>query len=161
MNTVEIPAVTSARPRRRAALAVVSGFSALALLAGCGSVTGSSDAGVGASGTSRTSTATSPSSTDAPAGREAILAAMPALCRKIDSQLQDWRVQGATLGRGALNLTVTQWVIDEKVDAATFGRDLGIVDEGMKKSCPEVRDGARSALHLENIVDGLFQLRIG
>ncbi len=143
----------------RGALAVTAGL-AVALVAGCGGGESGSPQPAG-SGTTATSKAAHPS------GSAGVTKSGPAspvevpdpvaqkLCDTISPQLSDWRVQGPTLGRVALNISVHQWAAENGgINLAVLG-DKAVVDRITTKTCSDVRTQALQALELQDLASGI------
>ncbi len=144
----------------RGALAITGGL-AVALVTACGG-TNSGPAGPAGSGTAATSTAAHPSgsagvsSKPGPTGPVQVPDPVAQkLCDTLAPQLSDWRVQGPTLGRLALNISVHQWAADNGgINLAVLG-DKAVVDRITTKSCPDVRTQALQALELPDLASGI------
>ena len=144
----------------RGALAVTAGL-AVALVAGCGGGDSGSAQPAG-SGTAATSKAAHPSGSaggstkSAPAGPvEVPDPVAQKLCDTLSPQLSDWRVQGPTLGRVALNISVHQWAAENGgINLAVLG-DKGVIDRITTKTCSDVRTQALQALELQDLASGI------
>ncbi len=136
-----------------------AGLAAIALIAGCGGggTTGSPEP-AGSSGPA-TSTAAHASGS-ATAGKTQGPVEVPdqvakQLCDRIQPQLSDWRVQGPTLGRVALNITVHEWAaLNGGLNMQVLG-DKSVVDRITTTSCPDVRSQALQALELSDLAAGI------
>lgn len=152
--------MSQSRWLRCAGLAAGAALTA-ALVAGCGG-SGTNSAEPANSGTSASATADRPSgsagvSTE-PGRPTSVEVADPVahkLCDSISSQLSDWGVQGPTLGRVALNITVHEWAAQNGgINLAVLG-DKGSVDRITTKTCSGVRDEALRALELPDLASGI------
>ncbi|MFF0490605.1 hypothetical protein ACWDSJ_29805 [Nocardia sp. NPDC003482] len=131
-----------------------------ALIAGCGGGTNGSSGSAGTSG-SATATVPHPSGTAAP-GTGANPTPLQLndevgkqLCDALSPQLSDWRVQGPTLGRVALNITVHDWAArNGGINLQVLG-DKAVVDRLTTKNCPDVRTEALRALELQDLASGI------
>ncbi|WP_227983288.1 hypothetical protein [Nocardia spumae] len=144
----------------RGALAV-TGALAVALVAGCGGGEPGSPEPAG-SGTKATSTSARPGGSAGVTTKAGPASPVEVpdpvaknLCDTISPQLSDWRVQGPTLGRVALNLTVHQWAAENGgINLAVLG-DKAVVDRITTKSCSDVRTQALQALELPDLASGI------
>lgn len=116
---------------------------------------------VGACGTDTTNTG-QPSTTSAapvttaPAAADTITDQQRLqLCTDLGEQLQEWRIQGPTLGRGGLNLVVQTWAAQSGVINLQVFQDRSIVDEITIAECPEVREEAMRSLDIPDLASGL------
>lgn len=152
--------MSQSRWMTRGALAVGAAL-AVALVAGCGDQSTGS-AGPEKSGASATSTAARPSGsagvTARPGQTSPVQVPDPVaqkLCDAISPQLSDWRVQGPTLGKVALNITVHQWAAENGgINLAVLG-DKAVVDRITTKTCSDVRTQALQALELPDLASGI------
>lgn len=132
-----------------------------ALVAGCGG-SGTDSAESTNSGTSASATAAHPSGSSGvdkgPGPSTPVQVEDPVaqkLCDAISPQLSDWRVQGPTLGRVALNITVHEWAAQNGgINLAVLG-DKSSVDRITTKTCSGVRDEALQALELPDFASGI------
>ncbi|MBB5918165.1 hypothetical protein BJY24_007077 [Nocardia transvalensis] len=134
---------------------------AAALIAGCGG--GGSTGSAQPSGTSGSATSTaahsSGSATVTGSASKGPLEvpdqAAKALCDKIQVQLSDWRVQGPTLSRVALNITVHEWAATEGgINGRVLG-DKAVVDRITTTTCSDVHTQAIQALELPDLASGI------
>lgn len=152
--------MSQSRWMTRGALAVAGALS-VALIAGCGGGD-SGSAGPAGSAASTTTSGTHPSGsagvTARPGQTSPVQVPDPVaqkLCDAISPQLSDWRVQGPTLGRVALNITVHQWAAENGgINLAVLG-DKAVVDRITTKSCADVRTQALQALELPDLAAGI------
>ncbi|MBO0855290.1 MAG: hypothetical protein J2P18_16185 [Nocardia sp.] len=77
------------------------------------------------------------------------------LCDQLRPQLSDWRVQGPSLGRVALNITVHQWAAGNGGFNLTMLGDKGMIDRLTTQHCSDVRDQALQALELPDLAAGI------
>ena len=77
------------------------------------------------------------------------------LCSDLEEQLQEWRIQGPTLGRGGLNIVVQTWAAQSGVINLRIVQDRSIVDEITVAQCPEVREEAMRSLDIPDLASGL------
>ena len=136
--------MSQSRWMTRGALAVTGGL-VLALVSGCGGGD-SGSAGPAGSGTAATSTSAHSSGSAGvstkPGPASPVQVSDPVaqkLCDTLSPQLSDWRVQGPTLGRVALNISVHQWAAENGgINLAVLG-DKAVVDRITTKTCSDVR----------------------
>ncbi|MBF6175581.1 hypothetical protein IU476_29360 [Nocardia blacklockiae] len=77
------------------------------------------------------------------------------LCDRIQPQLSDWRVQGPTLGRVALNITVHEWAAaNGGINMQVLG-DKAVVDRITTATCSDTRTQALQALELPDLASGI------
>ncbi len=150
--------MSQSRWMTRGALAATA-VAVTALIAGCGGGSNGSPAPAGSSG-SITSTA-HPTASAAP-GTGAKPAPVPItdelgkkLCDAISPQLSDWRVQGPTLGRVALNITVHEWAVQNGGINLQVLADKPVVDRITRKNCSDIRTEALKALELQDLASGI------
>jgi hypothetical protein len=145
--------------RRRWATRVtlgVAGTATAVLVAGCG--TSGSPTPAGSSGPVSSSSSAHPSGAAAPAGPGQVQvtdAVGKQLCDDIGPQLSDWRVQGPTLGRAALNIEVHDWAFRNGAINLQVLADKAVIDRLMTKNCPDVRTQALQALELSDLASGI------
>ncbi|MFD4369810.1 hypothetical protein [Rhodococcus sp. NPDC058521] len=140
--------------RRRAAFAA-GGFALVLFAAGC-------------AGGSETPPPPAPSESQAPAttattdGGEVpggvTEAQAQQLCTDMEKQLQSWRTYTPTIGKAGLNTLVGSWIAQNGLDPIAFVRDKARIDTITSSACPEVRDGAISALDIPDLASGLIGL---
>ncbi|MDN5758950.1 MAG: hypothetical protein L0H59_10520 [Tomitella sp.] len=145
--------------RRRSLIRVIPATAAVltagAVLAGCSSTPGSNAAGQSPANSSR-SAPTSPGDPGAsglPAGVSA--AAADALCSDLDGQLQSMRTYTITPGKVTLNGVVMTWAAENGVDLVDLARHRDKIDRILEAQCPDVRDGATSALEIPDVASAL------
>ncbi|MFC8181233.1 MULTISPECIES: hypothetical protein [Nocardiaceae] len=140
------------RSSRRAAAAVL-GAAAVVGLAACG--TDSANTGSSASLTS-TTTAPVTTTTDAAAAGDTITDQQKQqLCTDLGEQLQEWRIQGPTLGRGGLNIVVQTWAAQSGVINLQVVQNRSIIDDITIDNCSDVRDEALRSLDIPDLASGL------
>jgi hypothetical protein len=131
-----------------------------ALIAGCGGG-GTGPSGPTASSAPQSSSAhasgsaTPSASTLAPV--EVTDAMGDQLCDAIKPQLSDWRVQGPTLGKVALNIAVHDWALRNgglAMSMQVLG-DKAMIDRVTTKRCSDVRNQALQALELPDLAAGI------
>ena len=77
------------------------------------------------------------------------------LCDKIEPQLSDWRVQGPSLGKVALNISVHEWAAQNGgINLQVLG-DKALVDRVTTAQCSDVRTEALKALELPDLASGI------
>ncbi|MCX4098643.1 hypothetical protein [Nocardia sp. alder85J] len=126
------------------------------LVAGCG--TSGSPAPAGSSGPASSSTsahAGGPAVPTGPAQVQVTDAVGKQLCDDIQPQLSDWRIQGPTLGRAALNIEVHDWAFRNGAINLQVLADKAVIDRLMVKNCPDVRTQALQALELNDLASGI------
>lgn len=136
-----------------------AGMAAIALIAGCGGggTTGTPEpAGSSGSATSTAAHASgSVTSSKAQGPVEVPDQVAKQLCDRIQPQLSDWRVQGPTLGRVALNITVHEWAaLNGGINMQILG-DKSVVDRITSTTCSDVRSQALQALELPDLAAGI------
>ncbi|TLF63798.1 hypothetical protein FEK33_27255 [Nocardia asteroides NBRC 15531] len=82
-------------------------------------------------------------------------AAAGQLCDLIRPELSNFRVQGPTLGRFALNTMVHEWALRNGGINAQVLADKAIVDRVTTGACADVRTEALTALELPTLAAGL------
>ncbi|MFI5782441.1 hypothetical protein [Nocardia sp. NPDC051570] len=130
-----------------------------ALIAGCGGGANQSTTPAGSSGsitsTARPTGSAAPGTGVKPAPAQVTDEIGKQLCDAISPQLSDWRVQGPTLGRVALNITVHDWAARNGGINLQVLADKPIVDRITTKNCPDVRTEALKALELQDLAAGI------
>ncbi|OZC61371.1 hypothetical protein CH267_02485 [Rhodococcus sp. 06-621-2] len=139
------------RSSRRAAAAVL-GAAAVVGLAACGT-----DSASTGSSASLTTTTTAPvTTTDAAAAGDTITDQQKQqLCTDLGEQLQEWRIQGPTLGRGGLNIVVQTWAAQSGVINLQVVQNRSIIDDITIDNCSDVRDEALRSLDIPDLASGL------
>ncbi|MGB3370412.1 MAG: hypothetical protein WBD41_24820 [Rhodococcus sp. (in: high G+C Gram-positive bacteria)] len=119
---------------------------------------------VGACGTDSTSTGSSssltPTMTAAPTTEPAVAGGVTEqqsqqLCTDLSEQLQEWRIQGPTLGRGGLNIVVQTWAAQSGAINLQVVQNRSIVDDVTIATCPDVREEAMRSLDIPDLASGL------
>lgn len=134
---------------------------AAALVAGCGGTGTDSGESAGPAGSATTSSAQPSGSagiTPAPGQTGPVEVPDPAaqkLCDLIAPQLSDWRVQGPTLGKVALNIAVHEWAATNGGINMAVLADKSVVDRITTQRCSDVRDQALEALQLPDLASGI------
>ncbi|MFC6013413.1 hypothetical protein [Nocardia lasii] len=77
------------------------------------------------------------------------------LCDMIRPELSNFRVQGPTLGKIALNAIVHDWGLRNGGINGHVLADKAMIDRITTESCPEVRSEALTALELPTLAAGL------
>ncbi len=77
------------------------------------------------------------------------------LCSDLSEQLQEWRIQGPTLGRGGLNIVVQTWAAQSGVINLQIVQNRSIVDDITIEDCPDVREEAMRSLDIPDLASGL------
>ena len=108
----------------------------------------------GAGAPAATSTTTAPVTTTA-AGLSFTQAQSDKLCSDIEAQLQNWRVQGPTLGRAGLNILVQTWAAESGSSNLAVLQDRPIVDRVTSENCADVRAQAIDELAIPDLASGL------
>ncbi|OZF00006.1 hypothetical protein CH300_20685 [Rhodococcus sp. 15-1154-1] len=137
------------RSSRRAAAAVL-GAAAVVGLAACGTDSANT-------GSSASLTTTAPvTTTDAAAAGDTITDQQKQqLCTDLGEQLQEWRIQGPTLGRGGLNIVVQTWAAQSGVINLQVVQNRSIIDDITIDNCSDVRDEALRSLDIPDLASGL------
>ncbi|MEV6062729.1 hypothetical protein [Nocardia asteroides] len=128
---------------------LVAGALAVAGLTACGTTEPTANPTSAPATTPATTTAATPGALvigDAAAGQ---------LCDLIRPELSNFRVQGPTLGRFALNTMVHEWALRNGGINAQVLADKAIVDRVTTGACPDVRTEALTALELPTLAAGL------
>lgn len=145
---------TKAQSRfRRVTRVVVSVAGAVAVFAATGACgTDSTN-----TGSSSTLTATdTPTSATSPSGAAGITEQQSQqLCSDLDAQLQEWRIQGPTIGRGGLNIVVQTWAAQSGTINLQVVQNRSIVDEVTIATCPDTRAEAMRSLEIPDLASGL------
>ncbi|MGM7644326.1 hypothetical protein ACSVDM_05445 [Nocardia sp. JW2] len=130
---------------------VVTGVLAVVTLTACGGaeVTPSGSATTTTAGATTTKTAT-PSTT-----LEISDSSANQLCDMIRPELSNFRVQGPTLGRLALNTMVHEWALRNGGINGHVLADKAMIDRVTTEACPDVRTETLTALDLPNLAAGL------
>ncbi|MDJ0393012.1 hypothetical protein QMK17_06680 [Rhodococcus sp. G-MC3] len=135
---------------RTVAVSFVGAAAVVSVIGGC-----SPDSTTTGSSATLTTTTTIPKST-APAGAGEITDQQSQqLCSDLGEQLQEWRIQGPTLGRGGLNIVVQTWAAQSGVINLQVVQNRGIVDDITIANCPEVRQEAMTSLDIPDLASGL------
>lgn len=136
---------------------VASLLGACALAASLGACsTDSTSTGSSSDLTSTTTSATVAPTTTAPALADAITDQQrQQLCTDLGEQLQEWRLQGPTLGRGGLNIVVQTWAAQSGVINVQVVQNRSIVDDITSAQCPDVREEAMRSLDIPDLASGL------
>nr|WP_296771764.1 hypothetical protein [Rhodococcus sp. (in: high G+C Gram-positive bacteria)] len=145
--------MNSGRSRYSTAAVSFAGAAAVvSIVGGC-----STDSTTTGSSSTLTTTTTVPATTSsAPAGAEGITDQQKQqLCSDLGEQLQEWRIQGPTLGRGGLNIVVQTWAAQSGVINLQIVQNRGIVDEITIENCPDVRTEAMTSLDIPDLASGL------
>lgn len=136
---------------RRAAVSLVGAAAVVATVGAC-----STDSATTGSSSSLTSTTTDAPSTTAPVAADGITDQQKQqLCSDLGEQLQEWRIQGPTLGRGGLNIVVQTWAAQSGVINLQVVQNRAIVDDITIENCPDVRDEAMRSLDIPDLASGL------
>lgn len=77
------------------------------------------------------------------------------LCTDLGDQLQEWRIQGPTLGRGGLNIVVQTWAAQSGNINVQVARNRAVVDEITIADCPDTRTEAMRSLDIPDLASGL------
>lgn len=128
------------------------GAAAVALTIGaCGtdSTTGSS------SSPTQNTTTPAPTTTEAAAEGGVTEQQSQQLCTDLGEQLQEWRIQGPTLGRGGLNIVVQTWAAQSGAINLQVVQNRAIVDDITIANCPDVREEAMRSLDIPDLASGL------
>lgn len=147
---------THTRRNRRFAALAAGGAALTLLISGCGS---------GGTGTDETSPAPAPTSHTSPSSTEGgevpggvTEAQAQNLCTELEKQLQSWRTYTPTIGKAGLNTLVGEWIARNGLDPIAFLRDKSRIDTITQSACPDVREGAISALEIPDLASGLIGL---
>lgn len=154
----------SSRRTRRVPL-LAAAVAAVALTAACGNSTdhtgssqpqGSSTTAPGSS--SGKPTTSGGASTSKPNGGQVTVSdeAAKSLCDLLRPQLSDWRVQGPTLGKIALNATAHEWALKNGGINIQMLSDKDVLDRVTQANCSDVRDQALSALQIQSLAQGVI-----
>jgi hypothetical protein len=130
-------------------------------LVGAAAVVGS----IGACSTDGAPTGSSSTSTTTAPSEATTTTAVPAvgitdqqkqqLCTDLGEQLQEWRIQGPTLGRGGLNIVVQTWAAQSGAINLQVVQNRAIVDEITMENCSDVRQEAMTSLDIPDLASGL------
>lgn len=154
----------SSRRTRRVPL-LAAAVAAVALTAACGGNstdnTGSSQpqgSSTTAPGSSSGKPTTSGGATTGKSGSGQLTVsdeAAKSLCDLLRPQLSDWRVQGPTLGKIALNATAHEWALKNGGINIQMLSDKDVLDRVTQANCSDVRDQALSALQIQSLAQGV------
>lgn len=143
------------RSRQRSALAA-GGVAVALFVTGCGS---------GGNGTGDNSPPPAPPSQSSPTATQdgevpgGVTAAQAQnLCTEMEKQLQSWRTYTPTIGKAGLNTLVGEWITRNGLDPIAFLRDKSRIDTITQSACPDIREGAISALEIPDLAAGLIGL---
>lgn len=145
--------MNSGRSRyRRAAVSLVAAAAVVGSIAAC-----STDSTTTGSSSSLTSTTTAAPTTTAETSAAGGITDQQKqqLCTDLGEQLQEWRIQGPTLGRGGLNIVVQTWAAQSGVINLQVVQNRAIVDDITIENCPDVRDEAMRSLDIPDLASGL------
>ncbi|WP_072688448.1 hypothetical protein [Rhodococcus marinonascens] len=78
------------------------------------------------------------------------------LCTDIEGQLQSWRTYTPTIGKTGLNGLVGTWIAKNNLNALDFLGDRGRIDVITTAACPDIRQGAVTALEIPDLASGLI-----
>ncbi|TXG92778.1 hypothetical protein DW322_16130 [Rhodococcus rhodnii] len=92
---------------------------------------------------------------DAPVAGGVTQTQADALCSEMERQLQSWRTYTPSIGRGGLNILVGTWIAQNGQNPAAYLQDRGRVDTITAAACPDVREGAISALDIPDLASGI------
>lgn len=136
----------------RAAASLVGAAAVVAAVGAC-----STDSATTGSASSLTpSTTVAPGTTTTPAVADAITDQQKQqLCTDLGEQLQEWRIQGPTLGRGGLNIVVQTWAAQSGVINLQVVQNRGIIDDITSENCSDVREEAMRSLDIPDLASGL------
>ncbi|UGT45081.1 hypothetical protein LTV02_17560 [Nocardia yamanashiensis] len=144
---------------------LAAAVAAVALTAACGGNstdnTGSSQpqgSSTTAPGSSSGKPTTSGGATSKPNGGQVTVSdeAAKSLCDLLRPQLSDWRVQGPTLGKIALNATAHEWALKNGGINIQMLGDKDVLDRVTQANCSDVRDQALSALQIQSLAQGVI-----
>ena len=137
----------------RVAATVAGAAAVAALVAGC-NTTSSETTSAGSSSPSPVPSSSVPNSPVA--GVEGVTPdAAKKLCSDLQNSLSDWRVQGPTLGKPALNILVQTWAAQNGAVNVKVLQDRSIIDKVTTDACPDARQEALKALELPDLASGL------
>ncbi|OAK57357.1 hypothetical protein [Rhodococcoides kyotonense] len=146
----------NSRPTRDTlASAAVSLVGAAAVVAAATACSTDSTSTGSSSSLTTTTTSAAPTTTPAATGPAVTDQQAQQLCTDLEQQLQEWRIQGPTLGRGGLNIVVQTWAAQSGAINVQVIQDRSIVDTVTIATCPEVRDEAMRSLDLPDLASGL------
>lgn len=148
------PGATKSGSNRYGRVAVsIVGAAALAATVGACS-TDSATTGSSSELTSTTTT-TAPTTTQIDVADAITEQQRQQLCTDLGEQLQEWRIQGPTLGRGGLNIVVQTWAAQSGVINFQIVQNRTIVDDITIDECPDVREEAMRSLDIPDLASGL------
>lgn len=78
------------------------------------------------------------------------------LCSDMEAQLQNWRTYTPTIGKGGLNTVVGTWAAQNGVNMIDLIAHKARIDVITSAQCPQVREGALSALEIPDLASGLI-----
>ncbi len=139
------------RRYRRAVVSLVGTVAVLATISACST----ESAPTGSSSTLTTTPTVSPTTTQ-PALADSISEQQrQQLCTDLGEQLQEWRIQGPTLGRGGLNIVVQTWAAQSGAINVQVARNRAVVDDITIAVCPDTRTEAMRSLDIPDLASGL------
>lgn len=148
-------APTSTSRLRRASAAAVTAAALLGGVVACAPGSGNGQNGTGTT-TAAPPATTEPQPTAGQAGPGGVTQEQAAdLCSRMEDQLQSWRTYTPTVGKGGLNLLVGEWAAANGIDVVALAGDRGRIDTITSEQCPDVRDGALSALDIPDLASAL------
>lgn len=137
--------------RSSAAGATVGAVALVAMLSGCAGGTTNPPA----SPSPASSTTTAAASTSAASDATYSDAQVQQLCSDMQGQLQNWRTVTPTIGKGGLNTIVVTWATQNGINLLELAQNRASIDAATSAACPDVRDGALSALEIPDLASGL------
>ncbi|WP_233434501.1 hypothetical protein [Nocardia yamanashiensis] len=142
---------------------LAAAVAAVALTAACGGNNTGSSQPQGSSTTAPGSSSGKPTTsggatTSKPNGGQVTVSdeAAKSLCDLLRPQLSDWRVQGPTLGKIALNATAHEWALKNGGINIQMLGDKDVLDRITQANCSDVRDQALSALQIQSLAQGVI-----
>ncbi|WP_067707228.1 hypothetical protein [Nocardia yamanashiensis] len=129
-------------PRIRSATYFLVLAAAAAVAAGCADSTGTSAPG-------------DPPPIESPEGPTVTAESAQHLCDMLAPDVGDWRMQGPTAGKVALNATVENWALRNNGVNLAVARNRSVVDQITTAMCPEVRAALLDVLQVPDLASGL------
>ncbi|WP_072802355.1 hypothetical protein [Rhodococcoides yunnanense] len=137
---------------RRAAVSLVGAVAVVGSIGACST----DSTTTGSSSQLTTTTTEAPTTTAQPSAAGGITDQQKQqLCTDLGEQLQEWRIQGPTLGRGGLNIVVQTWAAQSGAINLQVVQNRAIVDDITIENCPDVREEAMRSLDIPDLASGL------
>ncbi|MGW0041138.1 hypothetical protein [Rhodococcus sp. NPDC003348] len=141
---------------RRYAFAVAGAAAILGLTAGCATETTPAPGPTSAAPAPGTGAAAAPGTVIPGDSGGVTTTQAEKLCSDMAAQLQNWRTYTPTIGKGGLNTVVGTWAAQNGINMIDLVAHKARVDVITSAQCPDVREGAMSALEIPDLASGLI-----